>query len=1619
MESNIIKFTSITEGESSYSIELSMPFIGISVDEEYKPVSALNYECVVSVMKGTTKLLPSGTATAGTYKLQLITTSVTGLKNITANNTTGKVTFSADIQNALSNGEIQFNVLLEDDANVVMKTIGFTALQGLMGSDGLTYSFDYDNGLVYKFKNGETYEYTPKTFRIAAYRRQGMEPREKLTNTECDLTATVSINNTEVDIPIQWDSANQVFFISFEDSTVLTVNGNTDYITQFNIRRLTINIYDNDDVLLDCLKLDVNYGTSDDAASLVLNPTSIIGAIQNTKIRFTTDGLQVYRGGMKIYRGTDNNSDVVFEADENGNLRVRGSITNGSAMAGWAIREHTMISGGGLVGIGDGNAQSPAGDYAFWAGDADPEEAPFSVKKTGEMKATLLEIGGTQITQGTIRTGAFAPGAVDNAAIGEDAIDSVNIRQGAIITDHLYANSVTVDKLAADVGQSLDLSSNESINLMAGDLREAIEYAQENAYGQTLQIVFTDGNAFEYGKSNLEIVAHVWKDGDDITDLIPVGSFRWQRESGNASSDTTWNLNHRATKSITLPRDEIGKSCVIRCICDERGVYPVISHTENGNVYLTIPDNGTTDTFSIGDYCLYVDNDIYDLRDGYLYVNTYTDYLSTESTAFDHSMLLSSHISIKDDKVDIQSGGAINMLAGSDINIGATADINVMANGNIIVANGGHMTVASGGDITISSGGKLKVSASDIQFTANKTLDDALSGIDDDIDDLDERLGRAELKITPSAIVSTVRSDTNYQNDISNAEAQAKSYTNNVIKNYYTKSEAESKITQSANGVLTTVSENYSTIEYAIETAENAFNDSKEYTNNKLTSYSSTTEVSSMIDQKAEDIMLDVSKTYSTKKYAEDYTDDKLVSYSTTEEMNAAINLESSSITQRVSETYSTKTEVQNIAVGGRNLLMDSEKPFTASVDAGSTCYLTQRKETAYGASLTHQDTKSDYTISFDWNTTLESGYFVAEVSYLAITPTTSTREYISPTNKSGRYVRTFKLTQSQASYVLQSVGAAIKGAQTSGTFTWSHVKFEKGNKATDWTAAPEEVDGEIVDLKTRMSEAEQKITPTAITSTVRNSNEYKGDLREIEDNANNALSQSSKAAATANRALSEVNGISVGGRNLLINSKDFKNVYGSYDDYSSTYQGLSVRYKDFSNPSSEYVDLAAWGDIVVEPNADYTLSCYVKGSGTMYSFLGWGHCESGINSDGISTTDSNGWIQHDLTENWERYWITWHMKASDSAFTCYLYPIHLLGSVPSSAYICGVKFEKGNKPTDWSSAPEDMEGRMTTAESIINQTADTIDAVVTEYTDGSGNRVKAVNNVKTSSVTITSNGVAINSTGSLSLTGASLSVKSNGNVTIDSGGKLIVNAGGAIQIATGDSVNSYINLGNGNLCASYDGGLVAGAGKFTSSLQVGGKNVLTADILSYRIVVSKTRPLGSGVIWIDPTPTVSSSSSSTVVSGSKYYTGYAPSSYSSQYVINYGQTVSCSFTSGDSITGSASATVSFSVYKTGGTGAETNKISVQCGGVDFGYQTITLNPGSSTTLSFNGTVNASYSSLNVYIKGSTKSQPSGDKQNIYLIKNSAVNITCTGSSPTPTPTPVYSDACTVRFIPN
>lgn len=73
----------------------------------------------------------------------------------------------------------------------------------------------------------------------------------------------------------------------------------------------------------------------------------------------------------------------------------------------------------------------------------------------------------------------------------------------------------------------------------------------------------------------------------------------------------------------------------------------------------------------------------------------------------------------------------------------------------------------------------------------------------------------------------------------------------------------------------------------------------------------------------------------------------------------------------------------------------------------------------------------------------------------------------------------------------------------------------------------------EVNELKTRMSTAEQKITPTAITSTVRNSSEYKGDINNLQSQITQTA-DSISLKVSAGEVDEKIAGIQVGGENLI-----------------------------------------------------------------------------------------------------------------------------------------------------------------------------------------------------------------------------------------------------------------------------------------------------------------------------------------------------------------------------------------------------------------------------------------------------------------------------------------------------
>lgn len=94
-------------------------------------------------------------------------------------------------------------------------------------------------------------------------------------------------------------------------------------------------------------------------------------------------------------------------------------------------------------------------------------------------------------------------------------------------------------------------------------------------------------------------------------------------------------------------------------------------------------------------------------------------------------------------------------------------------------------------------------------------------------------------------------------------------YFNDTLKNYSTTTEMNSAINIKADNITSTVNQKITeTMTYADDKANVAENNAKSDTDNKLKNYSTTTEMNSAIDLKADSITSTVSKTYQTKSEA-------------------------------------------------------------------------------------------------------------------------------------------------------------------------------------------------------------------------------------------------------------------------------------------------------------------------------------------------------------------------------------------------------------------------------------------------------------------------------------------------------------------------------------------------------------------------------------------------------------------------------------------------------------------------------------------------------------------------------------------------------------------------------
>lgn len=145
---------------------------------------------------------------------------------------------------------------------------------------------------------------------------------------------------------------------------------------------------------------------------------------------------------------------------------------------------------------------------------------------------------------------------------------------------------------------------------------------------------------------------------------------------------------------------------------------------------------------------------------------------------------------------------------------------------------------------------------------------------------------------------------------------------------------------------------------------------------------------------------------------------------------------------------------VDNIQIGGRNLLRNSKKLLDQNNDWVSNFNLSQPLEIG-----------KEYTI------TIKSGVQFEDDSFHI--NDINSNNYVNLIKKSiDEFVATFIATRSSSEIVVVRTPLGSEH-----WYQFFYIKLEKGNKATDWTPAPEDVDAEFVLVKAEINDVDNKLT--------------------------------------------------------------------------------------------------------------------------------------------------------------------------------------------------------------------------------------------------------------------------------------------------------------------------------------------------------------------------------------------------------------------------------------------------------------------------------------------------------------------------------------------------------------
>ena len=396
-----------------------------------------------------------------------------------------------------------------------------------------------------------------------------------------------------------------------------------------------------------------------------------------------------------------------------------------------------------------------------------------------------------------------------------------------------------------------------------------------------------------------------------------------------------------------------------------------------------------------------------------------------------------------------------------------------------------------------------------------------------------------------------------YSASLNGLSADISNVSRNLSDNYSTTTAMNAAIQASVDGLSSTVSQTYATTSSLNQTASNLESSLKSYadgvgtavTQNVANTYATTTALNTAKDDledyadtamstavnTAVDNAVSQARTIANAALndAKEYTDDSLTLYATTEQLTSKLAQTTSDITASVSATYATKTQFDTLAIGATNLLRNTRTLKDANKSSASYCSVEENadgfsvfKRVAYSSNLTVYVQPAPYlnfydnakgktltvscmvrsdsadSINSDSAAGIRIGFVLAnknESSYSYSIQTQNFNTYqISTEWKKFSYTFEWSGSLSEPAWS----GFVVSDETLFGirffaygkySMEYKMFKLEEGDKATSWSPSPLDAEADILAIDTRLTNAELKITDSAITSTVTSSSAWVG----------------------------------------------------------------------------------------------------------------------------------------------------------------------------------------------------------------------------------------------------------------------------------------------------------------------------------------------------------------------------------------------------------------------------------------------------------------------------------------------------------------------------------------------